>query len=420
MFLMRGTAFRSQRAMKEGPAGNRLSLGVRALRELINMFHNRDATDRRDKVYALLGMSSDAPASLSPDYTVPWSDLLRRLTGNLFGGRASVEAWDDSDVFVFTTKARFLGVVDRTPNRPNTKDWAGGGEARIQWSPAARHSKTERLHFSYVNYGASARRTLSGDNLCSIEGVSAPMIVRLYGNNLVLVSTSVTFQDDIHLHATQPLTWSPETAHCYHNVSIIWDWGSSSADLTDSQQWSFGTQLPHGWTQTAETMEGAALLLRDASRYSKAADLCHMAIEAYTARKSSRTLASVKTLKSIYGLWGDKLGVPAVEDFLQRGLNYLDLPEKRVGLVGKIDDSAFDRFLTRRPHSKQATGEVALKVLAASRRLDRFKLLLDRWGGDINITQDVVDTATRNSRHSHEMMKLIFSRQQDLDSKIST
>ncbi|KAK3369579.1 heterokaryon incompatibility protein-domain-containing protein [Lasiosphaeria ovina] len=417
MFLMGGTAFQSRQATREGPASNRFSLGVRPLWELINMFQNREATDRRDKVYALLGMSSDVPTGLSPDYTVPWSDVLRRLTGNLFGGRASVEAWDDSDVSVVTTKARFLGEVDRSANRPNTKDWAGGGEVRIRWSLATRHPKAEKLHFSYVNYGASARRTLSGDILCSIEGVSAPVIVRLYGNYLVLVSTSVTFQDDIHLHATQPLTWSPETSHCYHSVSIIWDWGSSSADLTDSQQWSFGTQLPHGWTQTAETMEGAALLLRDASRYSKAADLCHMAIEAYTAGNGgddSRTLASVKTLKSIYGFWGDKLGVPAVEDFLQRDLDYLDLPEKRVGLVGKIGDSAFDRFLTRRPRNKQATGEAALKVLAASRRLDRFKLLLDRWGGDINITQDVVDTAARNGRHAHEMVKLILSRQQDL------
>jgi len=37
------------------------------------MFRTREATNTRDKVYALLGMSSDDPslASLQPDYTKP-------------------------------------------------------------------------------------------------------------------------------------------------------------------------------------------------------------------------------------------------------------------------------------------------------------------------------------------------------------
>jgi hypothetical protein len=37
----------------------RFSLNIRCLAELIDMFHTRKATDVRDKVYALLSMSSD-------------------------------------------------------------------------------------------------------------------------------------------------------------------------------------------------------------------------------------------------------------------------------------------------------------------------------------------------------------------------
>ena len=65
IYLIRGAIFRPKYATS--PLGG-LSLG-----ELIDMYHTREATVPNDKVYALLGMSSDDPgaAGLSPDYTVP-------------------------------------------------------------------------------------------------------------------------------------------------------------------------------------------------------------------------------------------------------------------------------------------------------------------------------------------------------------
>jgi hypothetical protein len=43
------------------------------------MFHTRQASDLRDKVYALLGMSSDNPgkAGLQPDYKISWEKLFQ-------------------------------------------------------------------------------------------------------------------------------------------------------------------------------------------------------------------------------------------------------------------------------------------------------------------------------------------------------
>lgn len=57
------------------------SLRIRALGELIEIYCTREATGRHDKVFALLGMSSDDPvaAGLSPDYGIPWETLLERL-----------------------------------------------------------------------------------------------------------------------------------------------------------------------------------------------------------------------------------------------------------------------------------------------------------------------------------------------------
>ncbi|PMD21123.1 HET-domain-containing protein [Hyaloscypha hepaticicola] len=62
---------------KDSPA--RFSLEIRRLAELVDMFHTRKASDVRDKVYALLGMSSDNPgkADLRPDYGVSWKELFQ-------------------------------------------------------------------------------------------------------------------------------------------------------------------------------------------------------------------------------------------------------------------------------------------------------------------------------------------------------
>jgi hypothetical protein len=63
-----------------------------------------------DKVYALLGMSSDDPsaAGLSPNYTVPWKTLLQRLIEFILFKEASVETWDKREIAVIESKGCML------------------------------------------------------------------------------------------------------------------------------------------------------------------------------------------------------------------------------------------------------------------------------------------------------------------------
>jgi hypothetical protein len=61
-YLIRGSIFRPKYATS---LSGRVSLGIRPLGELIDMYHTYKATDRRDKVFALLGMSSDVPVLLA-------------------------------------------------------------------------------------------------------------------------------------------------------------------------------------------------------------------------------------------------------------------------------------------------------------------------------------------------------------------
>jgi hypothetical protein len=81
-YLIRGAIFRPNYSIPE--LG---SQGICFLGELMDMYHTHEATIRHDKVYALIGISSDdlSKANLSPNYSVSWEELLQRLVKFLLG-----------------------------------------------------------------------------------------------------------------------------------------------------------------------------------------------------------------------------------------------------------------------------------------------------------------------------------------------
>jgi hypothetical protein len=68
-YLMKGAIFRPKYASSRS---GRSSLDICPLGELIDRYYTHEATKRHDKVYALLGISSDdlSKANLQPNYGV--------------------------------------------------------------------------------------------------------------------------------------------------------------------------------------------------------------------------------------------------------------------------------------------------------------------------------------------------------------
>ena len=430
VFLMGQAAFRSQYAMEDIRMRDgefRFSLGIRPLRELIDMSHNREATDRRDKLYALLGMCSDAPANLSPDYTVPWSDLLRRLSIALFGKHAFVETWDDGGLSVITTKASYLGVVTSEPWGGTINDWGGGQkQVFIKWETAI--GKLVNRWTTHtpdkIEIVTSARPVMKGDILCSLDGVSALVLLRLSGNHFVVISISTTIVDGESLRphfVPPPGLLPPDMIDYKHIISLVWDWGSICGDMKEKMEETFGAP-PRGRAGTPEVMEGTALFFRDLERYEKAIEHHQMAIEVYKAVggwEDLRTIAAIGSLMSTYDIWFEKKKDMAMTDFLRRELGHTELPETWIPLIPDISDDSFNIFLNQRtPIPNQATLKVALESLAKSWKttaMGRFKLLLERQGDHVTFSQEFLETAAKSSYHGYEMVKLILSRQKDLE-----
>ena len=109
-YLIRGAIFRPNYATS---MPGRSSLDICPLGELIDMYHTHEATKRHDKVYALLGMSSDnlSKAGLLPNYGLPWKELLQRLAKFLLYEKVSVETWGDKEMAVIKSKGCVLGKV---------------------------------------------------------------------------------------------------------------------------------------------------------------------------------------------------------------------------------------------------------------------------------------------------------------------
>src|SRR5262249_42378702 len=136
---IKGAAFRRKKVSR---SSERFSLRIRPLGELIDMYHTHKATERHDKIYALLGMSSDGPTSagIKPKYDTPWRELMHSLVRFVLGGHVFVDTWDEKETAVIKSKGCVLGKVSTV----DAKSESGGGqnvEAIIKTSPGGRMSE---------------------------------------------------------------------------------------------------------------------------------------------------------------------------------------------------------------------------------------------------------------------------------------
>jgi hypothetical protein len=174
-YLIRGAIFRPSYVVS-GPG--RVSQGIGSLGELTDMYHSHEATQRHDKVYALLGMSSDdlSKADLLLNYRVPWEQLLRRLTKYLLSKKISVETWSDKEIIVIKSKGFILGKVSSVQGDIDRdgrqgvdvilKNMSGKSGYLGEWS-------------SHWTLQVSAKPIRIGDFICLLEGTSKPTIIRL-------------------------------------------------------------------------------------------------------------------------------------------------------------------------------------------------------------------------------------------------
>jgi ankyrin repeat protein len=277
------------------------SLNICCLAELIDMFHTRKASNIHDKVYALLGMSSDDPdkAGLRPDYEISWKTLFQKLVKFVLGKYVSVETSDYAQRAVIESKGCILGQVSsvRTDDKQKMNiifiskntTWCFGDQ--IEWT-----------------LQASAKSIREHDIVCFLEGASKPTIIRLYKNYFVILVIAVT---PLKEKSSKKLELKSIT-NFPRDFLLIWDWEQLPGEWQNGEIFKNLMPLDEGTRKW-----NIALILEDLEEYKEADIRLQKAIESYEIVLGKE---SSYFLKSHYGLtpllWAAGNGYNAVVNIL--------------------------------------------------------------------------------------------------------
>ena len=288
-------------------------LTIRPLGELLDMFHAHKATERHDKVYALLGMSSDAvyATDLFPDYDVPWGQVVQRLIKFLLGKRVYLETWDDKEMAVFKSKGFILGEVSLVVPYSG---WGDTHKVDITSKDTTTYLGSVREWSARLTLHNSAKSIQPGDIVYLPQGAPRPIIIRTCKDYFAVIMITTTPPEYIRTKGKK-VRWS-ELLHSVrispHDFLFIWDWTKTPDAFEEYEALvETGSRVQkHSEAERKVTrLENMAVILVDLDEYKEAEGRLQEAIrvnEKAFGLEHSDTLTSMGNLASMYqsqGRW---------------------------------------------------------------------------------------------------------------------
>ncbi|KAH0600097.1 hypothetical protein MHUMG1_01093 [Metarhizium humberi] len=422
------------------------SLDICTLGELVDMYHNRKATDIRDKVYALLGMSNDKPDDLLPDYKISWNILFRRLIQYLIGNQAVIETWDNKETVVLKGKGYVLGKV---VSLPTARLWDTDQDMDVELYLG--NGPFNLPYWRRWTLRVSAKAVQEGDIICLLEGSSKPTIVRIREDYCAIIAIAVSPRIAEPTRG-ESLDWPrclKRIKAFPHTLLLIWDWEVSweaGRCVDDYRDFLCSRIIPRLEMETGEyaakanRLHDVGKLLGCAKRFGDAVKTFRKAVEMYEmARGGVVSLPTFDVASEAEGspqaqaeqwlimasIWGQKgdftteygfsriarsIGHSMMRLFLDRYGDEIAITEKAVEAAAQNEAGAevmellFDRY-----RDAIVVTEKALKAAvgndAGTGVLDLF---LDRRRDQIAVTEEVMEAAARNRRHGGQVMRLLL------------
>ncbi|KAK3334834.1 heterokaryon incompatibility protein-domain-containing protein, partial [Neurospora tetraspora] len=266
-YLIRGAIFRPKYATSQS---DNFSLDIRPLGELIEMYHTREATDRRDKVYALLGMSSDNPtaAGLFADYQISWKQLFNKLIHFFLSELVSVDISDDKEIAVIEGKGCILGEVSSVKRNAT---WEDRQDMAITWTNAPSYIYVKEAWGSCWTLPITVKSVQKGDVVCLLQGASRPTILRPYNDHWAVIMIAVSPAGD-----SQATTGDISIIVFPHNFLLIWDWDMDSNKQQDKNNHDYFASIPvpkhsktwlEGCLNAATRIRNVRLVLQEVKQY---------------------------------------------------------------------------------------------------------------------------------------------------------
>jgi hypothetical protein len=182
IYLMNGSLFRNKYPKD----------GALPLAALIDMYRRHEATERHDKVFALLGMSSNdsTKTEIYPDYFIPWESLLKKLTEFVLGHKVEIQIPAAGDVAIIHGGGRVCGVVRSVHKRDETSQSGNGLHALVvevtERSEGSNDLEKKRPTSEWT-LRTSANAPAVGDFIFQLDGAPQPSMIRPCGDHFAIV-----------------------------------------------------------------------------------------------------------------------------------------------------------------------------------------------------------------------------------------
>ncbi|KAK3952223.1 hypothetical protein QBC32DRAFT_370458 [Pseudoneurospora amorphoporcata] len=417
-YLIRGAIFRPK---YETNQSEYFSLNIRPLGELIEMYHTREATDRRDKVYALLGMSSDNPtaAGLSADYKIPWKQLFNKLINFFLSELVSVDLSDDKEIAVIEGKGCILGEVSSV-------------ERNATWD--------DRQDGSSWTLPTTVKSVQKGDVICLLQGASRLTVLRPYNDHWAVIMIAVSPAGDSQA-TTGDIKWSgllQSITIFPHPFLLIWDWDIDPARQQDENNHDYFASIPvsehsktelEGCLNAATRIRNVRLVLQEVKQYGVAVK--NLREETAVLERALRSMSTLKktcldpedsekedakeTMTALHraAITGHEVVVQLLFDTVEVDLHSTEL-QKVLHWAAENGQEAVVKLLLDSgkvdADAKDGNGQTALHWAAENGHEAVVKLLLDTGKVDADLKDRAGWTALhRAAENGHEVVVMLLS-----------
>lgn len=234
--LIQGAIYR-QHKFSTRSGITRLQIG--SLAELVNMFRSSEASDPRDKIFALLGMQNDGPEyeQLHPDYTIPWTQLFERLTRVFLGKEIDFVTAENSLRAIINGYGSVLSTVSSA--RQNDESTQQLFECQFK-------SPKDPTLLWYIRWTTTspAQSVRAGDILFLVSGAMFPCLVRPHDDFFKLVmildqSPRVWSGESSEEQRLTEWDWrllSHRSQALLREILLVWDWAPAADSISTTMR----------------------------------------------------------------------------------------------------------------------------------------------------------------------------------------
>jgi hypothetical protein len=280
-------------------------LDIQPLAELVNMFHAHEATDRRDKIYALLGMCSDheSAKSLKPDYSIGWGRLFEVLGRFMFGPHDVISASRGEEILYISGRGFALGWVSKVSMKGF---WSDTQTLQVESFRPDRSFSDTNWWSVRCRLRKSGKEIRKDDIMLLSESSRKVIIARptTYYLRIIAItdSRSIEIEDNNEFNGWK--SWHPYLKTIKDQpltLRMVWNWNECDENEAQDVLWLMTLSSPFTCEQQAEKRTRANALYDMASlslhchHYDIALDL----LASITSRDSNASFAEQEFIRKV-------------------------------------------------------------------------------------------------------------------------